>query len=106
MGGIYVRMFQMRYPEDVVGIMLLDPTHELRLFTTIEGKVVPIASVTTQQYRTALPQGEVTIPRRQVQTGEPFRCRRRSGSGRRGRARDAGRVVSGAQQSATFTGQF
>jgi pimeloyl-ACP methyl ester carboxylesterase len=50
MGGIYVRVFQMRYPEDVVGMVLVDPTHELRLFTTIEGKPVPIASVTAEQY--------------------------------------------------------
>jgi len=72
MGGIYVRVFQMRYPEDVVGMVLVDPTHEFRLYTTIEGKPVPIASVTAEQYRTVLPRGEVTIPRRQAQTGEPF----------------------------------
>ena len=38
MGGIYVRVFQMRYPDEVVGMVLVDPTHEMRLFTTIEGK--------------------------------------------------------------------
>jgi pimeloyl-ACP methyl ester carboxylesterase len=72
MGGIYVRVFQMRYPEDVVGMVLVDPTHELRLFTTLEGKAVPIASITAEQYRTVLPQGDVKIPKRQPQTGEPF----------------------------------
>jgi len=72
MGGIYARVFQLRYPEDVVGMVLVDPTHELRLFTTLEGKAVPIASITAEQYRSVLPKGEVTIPRRQPQTGEPF----------------------------------
>jgi pimeloyl-ACP methyl ester carboxylesterase len=72
MGGIYVRVFQMRYPEDVVGMVLVDPTHELRLFTTLDGKAVPIASLTAEQYRTVLPQSAVSIPRRQPQTGEPF----------------------------------
>ena len=69
MGGIYVRVFQMRHPEDVVGMVLVDPTHELRLFTTIEGKAVPIASVTAEQYRTVLPKGEVKIPRRSGANG-------------------------------------
>jgi len=72
MGGIYVRVFQMRNSQNVVGMVLVDPTHELRLFTTIEGKAVPIASVTAEQYRAVLPKREVTIPRRQPQMGEPF----------------------------------
>jgi pimeloyl-ACP methyl ester carboxylesterase len=73
MGGIYVRVFQNRHPNDVVAMVLVDPTHELRLFTMLEGKPVPIASITPEQYRAVLPQGEVTIPRRQEQTGEPFK---------------------------------
>lgn len=72
MGGIYVRLFHSRYPHDVVAMVLVDPTHELRLFTTLEGKAVPIASVSAEQYRTVLPKGEVKIPRRQPQTGHPF----------------------------------
>jgi pimeloyl-ACP methyl ester carboxylesterase len=72
MGGIYVRVFQMRYPEQVVGMILVDPTHELRLFTIYEGKSVPIASLTAEQYRSVMPKGDVKIPRRPAQTGEPF----------------------------------
>jgi pimeloyl-ACP methyl ester carboxylesterase len=30
MGGIYVRLFQMQHPEEVVGMVLVDPTHEFR----------------------------------------------------------------------------
>ena len=72
MGGIYVRVFQMRHPDEVVGMVLVDPTHELRLFTTIEGKALPIALTTSEQYRSVMPKGTVKIPRRQPQTGEPF----------------------------------
>ena len=63
---------QMRNSQNVVGMVLVDPTHELRLFTTIEGKAVPIASLTAEQYLAVLPKREVTIPRRQPQMGEPF----------------------------------
>lgn len=72
MGGIYVRLYQLRHPEEVVGMVLVDPVHELLLFTTLAGKGVPIASITTNQYRTVLPKGEVKIPRRPPQTGDPF----------------------------------
>lgn len=72
MGGIYVRVFQMRYPDDVAGMVLVDPSHELRLFGTLDGKVVPLPLVSAEHYRTVLPRGEVKIPRRRAQTGEPF----------------------------------
>jgi pimeloyl-ACP methyl ester carboxylesterase len=72
MGGIYVRVFQKRHPEDVIGMVLVDPTHEARLYTRVDGKVVAIASLTAEQYQSVLPRGEVPIPRRKVQTGEPF----------------------------------
>jgi pimeloyl-ACP methyl ester carboxylesterase len=72
MGGIYVRLFQLRYPAEVAGMVLVDPTHELRLFTTYEGKPVPIALLTAEQYRSVLPNSPVKIPRRSPQTGDPF----------------------------------
>lgn len=37
------------------GIVLVDPTHELRLYTQYEGKAVPIASLSAEQYRSILP---------------------------------------------------
>jgi pimeloyl-ACP methyl ester carboxylesterase len=72
MGGIYVRLFQMRYPDDVAGMVLVDPTHEFRLYTTYDGKTVPIASLSAEQYRRVMPKSEVKIPRRPAQTGDPF----------------------------------
>ncbi len=72
MGGIYVRLFQMQRPAEVVGMVLVDPTHEYRLYTSYEGKGVPIASLTAEQYRTVMPKTEVKIPRRSPQKGEPF----------------------------------
>lgn len=72
MGGIYVRLFQMQYPEDVIGMVLVDPTHELGLYTSYAGKTVPIASLTAEQYRTVMPKADVKIPRRSAQTSDPF----------------------------------
>lgn len=72
MGGVYVRLFQTRHPEKVAGMVLVDPTHEFRLYTTYEGKTVPIASLSAEQYRTVMPKAEVKIPRRRPHTGDPF----------------------------------
>jgi pimeloyl-ACP methyl ester carboxylesterase len=72
MGGIYVRLFQLRYPERVVGMVLVDPTHEFRLYTNHEGKTVPIASLNAEQYRSVMPKVEVQLRRRPPQTGDPF----------------------------------
>jgi pimeloyl-ACP methyl ester carboxylesterase len=72
MGGIYVRLYQMQHPEDVVGMVLVDPAHESGLYTTWEGKTVPVASLSADQYRAVMPKGEVKIPRRPPQTGDPF----------------------------------
>jgi pimeloyl-ACP methyl ester carboxylesterase len=73
-GGLYVRLYQTRYPDEVVGLVLVDPTHEERLFTMFEGKVVPIASLTAEQLRSTIPSGtgHVRVPRRSPQTGAPF----------------------------------
>jgi pimeloyl-ACP methyl ester carboxylesterase len=73
-GGVYVRLYHARYPEEVVGMVLVDPTHEERLFTTFEGKVVPIASLTAEQLRSTIPSGtgHFRVPRRSPQTGAPF----------------------------------
>jgi pimeloyl-ACP methyl ester carboxylesterase len=73
-GGLYVRLYQARYPEDVAGMVLVDPTHEGRLFTMFEGRVVPIASLTAEQVRATVPGrgGYVRVHRRSPQTGAPF----------------------------------
>jgi pimeloyl-ACP methyl ester carboxylesterase len=72
-GGLFVRMYQAKYPGDVVGMVLVDPTHEDRLYTAFEGKALPIASLTTEQLRTTIPvAGFVKVPRRSPQQGRPF----------------------------------
>ena len=72
MGGVYVRLFQMRYPDEVVGLVLVDPVHEDRLYTRYQGKTVPIVSLSAEEYSTVLPTAEVNIPKRAPQKGEPF----------------------------------
>ena len=72
MGGIYVRVYQTRYPNEVAGIVLVDPAYEERLFTISEGKPVTIASLTADQVRSTIPPGPETIPKRLPQTGSPF----------------------------------
>jgi pimeloyl-ACP methyl ester carboxylesterase len=72
MGGIYVRLYQDRYPDEVVGMVLVDPSHEDRLFTMFEGKGVTIASLTAEQYRSVFRPGSIRVPPRSPQTGAPF----------------------------------
>jgi pimeloyl-ACP methyl ester carboxylesterase len=71
-GGLYVRLFQVEHPTDVAGLVLIDPAVEDRLFTMYQGKPVPIASLTPEQYRALAPHGAVPVPTRQPQTGAPF----------------------------------
>ncbi len=72
MGGIYVRIYERRYPDEVVGMVLVDPSSEERLFTMYQGKAVTIASLTAEQYRSVIPGGPAKIPPRPPQTGAPF----------------------------------
>jgi pimeloyl-ACP methyl ester carboxylesterase len=71
-GGLYVRSYQADYPNEVVGLVLVDPATEDRLFTYFNGKAVTIASLTAEQWRTTFPQRPVAIPKRRPQTGPPF----------------------------------
>lgn len=73
MGGVYARLFQLRYPGQVIGMVLVDPVHEHRLYTRHQGRTVPIVSLSADEYRTVLPTTEVKIPKRRVQAGDPFR---------------------------------
>ena len=72
MGGIYVRQFADQHPDEVVGMVLVDPTSEDRLFLFFEGKAVEVASLTAEQRRSIIPPGPVRVPRRLPQTGAPF----------------------------------
>jgi pimeloyl-ACP methyl ester carboxylesterase len=72
-GGLFVRMYQAKYATEVVGLVLVDPSHEERLYTLFEGRTLPIASLTTEQLRTTIPvAGYVKVPRRSPQQGRPF----------------------------------
>lgn len=73
MGGLWVRRYQIEYPDEVVGLVLVDPAHEDRLFTFFAGNAVAIASLTAEQVRSNIPPGDIRIPRqRSPQTGAPF----------------------------------
>jgi pimeloyl-ACP methyl ester carboxylesterase len=71
-GGLLVRLFQSERPADVVGLVLIDPAFEDRLFTMFQGKAVAIASLTAEQYRSLTPPAAVPVPKRPPQTGPPF----------------------------------
>jgi pimeloyl-ACP methyl ester carboxylesterase len=73
MGALWVRRYQIDYPDEVVGLVLVDPAHEDRLFTYFEGSAVAIAALTPEQVRSSIPSGDIRIPRqRSPQTGAPF----------------------------------
>ena len=71
-GGVFVRLFQAEYPQEVAGLVLIDPTAEDQLFVFFEGKAVAITSLTPEQHRSMQPTAPVSIPSRQPQTGAPF----------------------------------
>jgi pimeloyl-ACP methyl ester carboxylesterase len=77
MGGIYIRMFELRYPSDVAGMVFVDPSHEDRLFVDVAGKTVPIWARTVEEMRASLPPRSAwgyvqSLPQRSPQTGDPF----------------------------------
>jgi pimeloyl-ACP methyl ester carboxylesterase len=41
MGGIYIRLYQLQYPDEVLCMVLVDPASENRMFTMVNGKGVP-----------------------------------------------------------------
>jgi pimeloyl-ACP methyl ester carboxylesterase len=72
-GGIYVRIYQLDHPDEVVGLVLVDPATEDRLFTMFRGQAVTISSLTSEQLLSTLPtSGSVPISPRSPQTGAPF----------------------------------
>jgi pimeloyl-ACP methyl ester carboxylesterase len=71
-GGQYVRLYQLDYPGEVIGLVLVDPSTEDRLFTMHQQRIVPIGSLTAEQFLSTLPTSAVNIPARQPQTGSPF----------------------------------
>lgn len=74
-GALYVRFYQLEHPGDVVGLVLVDPATEDRLFTLFEGGMVTIGSLTAEQLLTTLP-ASGSVPNRAgtrpPQEGAPF----------------------------------
>jgi pimeloyl-ACP methyl ester carboxylesterase len=72
-GGLYVRLYQLDYPGEVIGLVLVDPSTEDRLFTMYQQRAVSIGSLTAEQLLSTLPTA-ATIPvsTRAPQTGAPF----------------------------------
>jgi pimeloyl-ACP methyl ester carboxylesterase len=73
LGGIFVRLFEARFPREVLGLVLVDPAYEERLLTYFAGEPVTIASLSAEQYRSTIGPGTVRIPRRKPQTGRAVR---------------------------------
>jgi pimeloyl-ACP methyl ester carboxylesterase len=71
-GGLFVRAYRADHPDQVVGLVFVDPATEDRLFTMVGGRSVLIASTTAEQVRATVPSRTVAVPRRRAQTGAPF----------------------------------
>lgn len=71
-GGLQVRAYLADYPDDVAGLVLVDPASEDRLFTYFQGQPVAIASLTAEQLSTTFPTRPIIARRRNPQTGAPF----------------------------------
>ena len=78
MGGIYVRMFHLRHPNEVAGLVFVDASHEARLFVEVAGKTIPVWGRTVEQVRASLPPRSAwdivlaQMSSRNPQTGSPF----------------------------------
>ena len=52
---MFIREYLADYPDDVAGLVFVDPSTEDRLFTMLNGEGVLIASLTPEQLRTTFP---------------------------------------------------
>ena len=63
LGGFFARLFYDTYPDDVGGVVLLDAAHEDGLFAGIDGKPVPITSLSEAEYLAAnVPSSPPRVP--------------------------------------------
>jgi pimeloyl-ACP methyl ester carboxylesterase len=72
-GGLLVRFYQATYPKDVVGMVLVDSSHE-ESFQQVGPKVVCIAELTADQYTALIDEAKQIVPR----TRSPISFQRRS----------------------------
>lgn len=79
-GGIYIRMFELLHPDEVSGMVFVDPSHEDRLFVEVDGQMMPIWARSVDDIRAALPPPSaweavfaiISGSTRDAQTGSPF----------------------------------
>jgi pimeloyl-ACP methyl ester carboxylesterase len=71
-GGLLVRAYTLAHGSDVLGLVLVDPATEDRLFTMLNGQAVLLASLTPEQLALTVPTRPIRVPRRPAQTGAPF----------------------------------
>jgi pimeloyl-ACP methyl ester carboxylesterase len=71
-GGLLTRAYVLEYSYEVVGLVLVDPASEDRLFTMLNGEGVLIAELTAEQLATTFPKQTIPVPRRSPQQGAPF----------------------------------
>ena len=53
LGGLFARLFYDTFPDDVGGMVLIDAAHEDGLFASIDGRPVPITSLSEAEYLAA-----------------------------------------------------
>jgi len=63
LGAIYARAYQRRFPEQVVGMVLVDGTHDEAITFMSAGKRVPISMLSAEELRVAYAQYEKEAPR-------------------------------------------
>jgi pimeloyl-ACP methyl ester carboxylesterase len=61
LGGLLVRFYQRTYPGDVVGMLLVDSSHE-ESFQQVGPKVVRIPELTADQYKALIDEGKANRP--------------------------------------------
>lgn len=71
-GGLYVREFHAAYPSEIVGMVLIDPASEDRLFTMVRGEARLIAEISAEDQREMMPRQTFRLRKRSPQTGAPF----------------------------------
>jgi pimeloyl-ACP methyl ester carboxylesterase len=71
-GALYARLYQRRYPSEIAGMVQVDPSNEGR-YVLIDGKQVPLVSVSARELADSIPPGKPSVPpARPPQTGHPF----------------------------------
>ena len=71
-GGLLIRGYLAAHPDEVAGLVFIDPATEDRLFGMVGGRPMAIAQMTAEQMRSTIPTQTMRVPKRPVQQGAPF----------------------------------